>query len=247
MTNLKLSCIIADDEPMALQLLGNYVGKTPFLELKASCENAFEVLNYFQNNPPVNLIFTDIQMPELSGMELSKTLPQETKVIFTTAFDHYAIEGYKVNAVGYLLKTFNYQEFLEAALKAKSLFEISSFNHTIPDAVTPQQTDFFFVKSDYKQIKINFENILYIEGLKDYVKIYLTTEQRPILTLMTLKKLEEELPKNNFMRVHRSYIVALDKIEQIERNQLIINKQRINISEAHREVFRKFMDDNQFL
>lgn len=244
MANPKLTCIIADDEPMALQLLENYVLKTPFLELKTSCENAFEVLNFLQNNPPVDLIFTDIQMPELSGMELSKTLPQETKVIFTTAFDHYAIEGYKVNALGYLLKPFSYQEFLDAALKAKNWFGQTS---SVDSGAKNHQPDFFFVKSEYKQIKIDFENILYIEGLKDYVKIYLSTEDKPILSLMTMKKLEEELPKNKFMRVHRSYIVALDKIEQVERNQLIINKQRINISEAHREVFRKFKDDNLLL
>ena len=239
-----ISCLIVDDEPMALTLLENYVQKTPFLELKAKCENAFEVLDYLHKNESFDVIFSDIQMPDLSGMELSKSVPKETKIIFTTAFDHYAIEGYKVNALDYLLKPFSYQEFLNAAQKAKDWFEqIHSAQKIENQPQFANENSFFFVKSEYKQIKILFEDILYIEGLKDYVKIYLQSEERPILTLLSLKKLEDELPNGKFMRVHRSFIVALDKIERIERNQIIIRDQRITVSEQNRDDFRKFMDN----
>ncbi len=239
---MKLSCIVVDDEPMALQLVESYVLKTPFLELKGKFSNAIDVLQFFHNtNETIDLIFLDIQMPELTGLDLSKKIPSMTKIIFTTAFDKYALEGYKVNAIGYLLKPFSYIEFLEAVEKAQKL---SLSNTNLSTTETPQQPNYMFVKSDYKQLKINFDDIIYIEGLKDYVKIYLTSQTSPILTLLSLKKLTEELPTDRFMRVHRSFIVALDKVKEVERHQIIFGKQRITVAEQHRESFDEFLKQN---
>lgn len=229
-----LTCLIVDDEPMALALLKKYVTETPFLELKAECETALEVLDFIKDNPPVDVIFSDIQMPELNGMDLAKLLPQSTKIVFTTAFDHYAIEGYKVNAVGYLLKPFNYAEFLEAANKVLQL------QSTVAKK-SPPKKEYIFVKSEYKQMKIWLKDILYIEGMKDYAKIYLDNESKPILTLIRLKKLENELPSDVFMRIHRSYIVALDKIESLERSQVLIGNERITLAGQYKEKINDFM------
>ena len=226
---MAISCIIVDDEPMALQLLESYVLKTPFLELVGKYTNAIDVLQYFYEGGDAELIYMDIQMPELTGLELSKKLPPYTRIIFTTAFDQYAIEGYKVNAIGYLLKPFNYLEFLETAEKAMLL-------SSVPTEKTATQ-DYMFVKADYKQIKVPYSDILYIESLKDYVKIYLTTQPQPLVTLLSLKKLEEQLPLERFMRVHRSFIVALDKVQVVERSQIVFGNQRITIADANKEAF----------
>ncbi|MCU7616991.1 LytTR family DNA-binding domain-containing protein [Chryseobacterium sp. PBS4-4] len=233
----KVSCLIADDEPMALNLIESYVLKTPFLELTAKCNNAIEAMQVLEEKD-IDLFFLDIQMPDLSGLEFSKLLPSKSKVIFTTAFDQYAIEGYKVNALDYLLKPFDYNEFLSASSKAKSHFEsLQSVSFSEPK----KKQEFIFVKSEYKQIKINFSEILYIEGLKDYVKIYLKDNPKPILTLMSLKKLEEELPSEDFMRVHRSFIVALNKIEAIERNHIIIEKEQIVIAPNYKDSLMEYI------
>ena len=217
----KITCLIADDEPMALSLIESYVLKTPFLELKAKCNSAIKAMEFLETDSDIDLFFLDIQMPDLTGLEFSRLLPAKSKVVFTTAFDQYAIEGYKVNALDYLLKPFDYNEFLNAAQKARNHFEINCVQNA-ENQQNKKNSDFIFVKSEYRQIKINFSEILYIEGLKDYVKIYTSSHPRPILTLMSLKKLEEELPSEQFMRVHRSYIISLEKIEAIERNHVVI-------------------------
>jgi DNA-binding LytR/AlgR family response regulator len=235
----KISCIIVDDEPFALELIQNYVSKTPFLELKGKCSNAFDALELL-NTEKIDLVFLDIQMPELSGLELSKTISKETKIIFTTAFSEYALEGFKADALDYLMKPFNFEEFYNAAAKAKEWFTLK--RKEAPD--TPKNSDFIFVKSEYKQLKINFDEVLYFEGLKDYIKIWLVNQPKAILTLMSLKSLEEELPESKFMRIHRSFIVALDKIEEIERNQVIINKQRITVAEQYKNKFQQFISQN---
>lgn len=234
----KITCLIADDEPMALNLIESYVLKTPFLELKAKCNNAIEAMQFLEEDKDIDLFFLDIQMPDLTGLEFSKLLPQKSKVVFTTAFDQYAIDGYKVNALDYLLKPFDYNEFLNTSTKAKNHFESSqSASISKPE----RKQEFIFVKSEYKQIKINFSEVLYIEGLKDYVKIYLKDNPKPILTLMSLKKLEEELPSENFMRIHRSYIIALDKIEAIERNHIVIEKEQIVIAPNYKDELMKYI------
>ncbi len=235
----KISCIIVDDEPFALELIQNYVSKTPFLELKGKCSNAFDVLELL-NTEKIDLVFLDIQMPELSGLELSKTISKETKIIFTTAFSEYALDGFKADALDYLMKPFNFEEFYNAAAKAKEWFTLKRKKAS----ENPKNTDFIFVKSEYKQLKINFDEVLYFEGLKDYIKIWLVNQPKAILTLMSLKSLEEELPESKFMRIHRSFIVALDKIEEIERNQVIINKQRITVAEQYKNKFQQFISKN---
>lgn len=238
----KLTCLIADDEPMALNLIESYVLKTPFLELKAKCSSAIEAMQKLEDEKDIDLFFLDIQMPDLTGLEFSKLLPQKSKVIFTTAFDQYAIDGYKVNALDYLLKPFDYTEFLNAATKARNYFESLQ---PISEK-TEKKQEFFFVKSEYKQIKINFSEILFIEGLKDYVKIFLKDNPKPILTLMSLKKLEEELPSENFMRIHRSYIIALDKIEAIERNHIVIGEQQIAIAPNYKDSLMEYIGGKSF-
>ena len=236
----KIICLIADDEPMALNLIESYVLKTPFLELKAKCNSAIKAMEFLETDSDIDLFFLDIQMPDLTGLEFSRLLPAKSKVVFTTAFDQYAIEGYKVNALDYLLKPFDYNEFLNAAQKARNHFETNSFQNN-ENQQNNKNSDFIFVKSEYRQIKINFSEILYIEGLKDYVKIYTSSHPRPILTLMSLKKLEEELPSEQFMRVHRSYIISLEKIEAIERNHVVIKEGFITIAPNYKDILMKYI------
>ena len=236
----KITCLIADDEPMALSLIESYVLKTPFLELKAKCNSAIKAMEFLETDSDIDLFFLDIQMPDLTGIEFSRLLPAKSKVIFTTAFDQYAIEGYKVNALDYLLKPFDYNEFLNAAQKARNHFETNSTQNS-ENQQNNKNSDFIFVKSEYRQIKINFNEILYIEGLKDYVKIYTSSHPRPILTLMSLKKLEEELPSEQFMRVHRSYIISLEKIEAIERNHVVIKDGFITIAPNYKDILMEYI------
>lgn len=231
-----IKCVIVDDEPLALDLLERYITKTPFLELQARCSSAVEATEVLQENS-ADLLFLDIQMPDFTGMEFSKTLKPEMRIIFTTAYNEYALEGYRVNALDYLLKPFDYDEFLEAALKAKEWYELKNLSF----GERPEK-DFIFVRSEYKMVKINLDEVLYFEGLKDYVKIWLVNNnQRFIMTIMSLKLLENELPSSKFMRVHRSYIVALDKIDAIERSQVLIHGTRITIAGRYKDKFQEFI------
>ena len=240
MSNIKITCIIVDDEPMALNLVESYVEKTPFLILKNKFSNAIEALEFIKTEQ-VDLLFLDIQMPDLTGIEFSKMLPENTRVIFTTAFDQYALEGIKVEALDYLLKPFDYAEFLAAANKANKWFSLVKGKQ---QNILSEEKEFLFVKSEYKQLRIKLADVLYFEGLKDYIKIWLKDNPKPILTLMSLKSLEEELPETHFMRVHRSFIVSLKNIEEIERSQIIINKQRITVSEQYKPKFLEFVNNN---
>jgi two-component system, LytTR family, response regulator len=236
---MMIKCLIADDEPLALDLLESYVRKTPFLELAGRCSSAIEALDVL-NRIKVDLLFLDIQMPELSGMALSKMLKEDQRVIFTTAFEKYAIEGYKVDALDYLLKPFNYEEFLEAANKALKWIGDAR------DVKEAREIKSIFVKADYKLVKIDLDDILYVEGLKDYVKIYLESQTSPVISLMSMKLMVEILPVKSFMRVHRSYIVALAKIRTIERNRIVFGKEYIPVSENYVEKFREFISKSFF-
>ncbi|WP_452229948.1 MULTISPECIES: LytR/AlgR family response regulator transcription factor [unclassified Lacinutrix] len=240
MSTIKITCIIVDDEPMALNLVESYVEKTPFLELKQKCSSAIEALEFIKKEP-VDLLFLDIQMPDLTGLEFSKMLPKETRVIFTTAFDQYALEGFKVEALDYLLKPFDYAEFLAAANKANSWFSLVKGKQ---QNMVSEEKEFLFVKSEYKQLRIKLADVLYFEGLKDYIKIWIKDNPKPILTLMSLKSLEEELQETHFMRVHRSFIVSLKNIEVVERSQILINDQRITVSEQYKPKFLAFINNN---
>lgn len=245
MKNDQIRCIIVDDEPMARSLIEDYVAKTPFLHLCGTFGSAVEVLSVL-NTEQIDLIFLDIQMPELSGIELSKMLPKTSRVIFTTAFDQYAIEGFRVEALDYLLKPFNYQEFLVASNKALEWFSRSRFTskYEISKSDLAENTDFIFVKSEYKQLKIALKNVLYFEGWRDYVKIWLEGNPKPVLSILTLKSLEEMLPDERFMRIHRSFIINLIKIDAIERGQVLVGAERITVAEQYKTRFSKYIADN---
>ena len=230
----KIRCIIVDDEPLALDLLQKYVEKTPFLQLQARCGSAFEAMQVLQQQE-VELLFLDIQMPGLNGMEFYKSVRHRQKVIFTTAYEQYALEGFKVDALDYLLKPFNYEEFLTAATRAASWFGMQR------QAPPAGLRDFIFVKSDYKLVKIDLPAVLYFEGLKDYVKIWLEGQPRPVLSLMSLKALEAQLPERQFMRVHRSFIVNLNRVETVERGRIVFGEVYIPVAEKYREAFQEFI------
>ena len=241
MESVQITCMIVDDEPMAVNLVESYVEKTPYLTLKKKCNSAIEAMQ-FLNTEQVDLLFLDIQMPDLTGLEFSKMLPKHSRVIFTTAFDQYALEGFKVEALDYLLKPFDYAEFLTAANKALEWFSLVKGN--TQSSVVSEEKEFLFVKSEYKQLRIKLADVQYFEGLKDYIKIWIKDNPKPILTLMSLKSLEEELPNSNFMRVHRSFIVSLKYVEVIERSQIIITKHRITVSEQYKSRFLDYINDN---
>ena len=231
--------IAIDDEPLALQLVEGYIKKTPFLSLEASFDNPLDAMD-FLSNESTDLIFLDIHMPDLSGIEFTRILEDRPKIIFTTAYEKYALEGFKLEAVDYLLKPFSYEEFLAAAKKAQKLINLeNTASHKIE-----ANNEFLFLKSEYKIRRINFNEIKYIEGLKDYVKVFLQNETKPVLSLNTLKALEAKLPSQKFMRIHRSYIVNLEKIETIERSRIIFGKTYIPVSEQYKEKFQEFLDKN---
>ncbi len=235
-----ITCLLIDDEPLALDVLEGYVKATPFLKLVARCTSAIAAIEILEKED-VDLIFTDIQMPNLSGMEFSRMiLNKGSKIIFTTAFEEFALEGYKVNAIDYLLKPINYSEFFSAANKAKQQI----LNMPIDIEAHTNTIDYIFVKSDYKLIKIDLKDLIYIEGLKDYVKYYTVQSEKPILSLKSMKSLEEELSGKNFMRVHRSFIVNLRKVTTIERSRIIFGEKYIPVSEKYKANFQKFLDAN---
>ena len=229
-----MKCIVVDDEPLALDLLESYVRKTPFLELAGKYSSAVQAMKELANQQ-VELIFLDIQMPELNGLEFSRMLPPETCIIFTTAFDQYAIDGYKVNAIDYLLKPISYPDFLQAANKALHQHEL--MHHTPQDEI-----DSIFVKSEYKLVQIELRKILYVEGLKDYIKIYEEDNPKPVLSLMSMKAMEDLLPPSQFMRVHRSYIVRKDKIRVIDRRRIVFGKTYIPISDSYKQAFQEYLE-----
>jgi two-component system response regulator LytT len=236
-----LKCIAVDDEPLALKLVETFIGQTPFLELISSCDNAVEAMSVIRDKQP-DLVFLDINMPNLSGMELARLLQEQPgilpKIIFTTAYNHYAIEGYRVNAVDYLLKPFSYEEFLRAANKVLQIAEEAS-NDNVPGN---NDDDFIFLKVEYQWVKVNLKDILYIESLKDYVKVHLENTDKALMSLISLKALEEKLPSSKFMRMNRSFIVSLEKISAISKNSIFINKTEITVGEQYKETFKVIVD-----
>lgn len=236
---IKLRTIALDDEPLALKLVSDYIRKTPFLELVGEFDNPLDAID-FLGDDAVDLIVLDIQMPDLSGIEFAKALQGVPKIIFTTAYEKYALQGIKLSAVDYLLKPFSYTEFLVAVQKAKKLIDLEQA--ALPTIEANNQ--FLFLKSEYKIRRINFNDILYIEGLKDYVKVWLRNEDKPILSLNSVKSLEQKLPSDRFMRVHRSYIVNLDKIDTIERSRIVFGKTYIPVSDQYKDKFQEFINKN---
>ncbi|HJG76383.1 LytR/AlgR family response regulator transcription factor [Phocaeicola barnesiae] len=240
-----LRCALVDDEPLALSLLESYVRKTDSLELCGSYSSAIQAMKSLPEHP-VDLLFLDIQMPELNGLEFSRMVSDNTRIIFTTAFEQYAIDGYRVNALDYLLKPISYNDFIEAVNKALQWFELRKKAET-PDSVqTSLLTDsnHIYVKSDYKIVQIELDKILYIEGLKDYIKIYTEDNPRPILSLTSMKTMEEKLPSNRFIRVHRSYIVQKQKIKIIDKGRIVFGKEYIPVSDSYKQELQNYVNEH---
>lgn len=233
---MNLKCIIIDDEPLAAELLASYVAKTPFLELAGKYNNATDALEGIRQHKP-DLVFLDIQMPEISGLEFSHMIPDSSRIIFTTAFEQYAIDGYRVNALDYLLKPISYATFLEASNKALQWFSMLQAG----GAKAEDEPRSIFVKSEYKLLQIDLDTIRYIEGLKDYVKIYTDESPHPVLSLMNMKAMEQMLPPSRFIRVHRSFIVSKAKIREVERNRIIFGDVYIPIGDSYKQAFMDFI------
>ena len=236
MANIR--CAVIDDEPLALGLMASYVKKTPFLELVGSYSSAIQAMQELQK-APADLLFLDIQMPELNGLDFSRMVPPQTRIVFTTAFDQYAIDGYRVNALDYLLKPISYPHFLQAAQKAPEWFRLVEQGQQ----GATDEIQSIFVKSEYKQVQVMLDDILYIEGLKDYIKIYEEGHEKPLLSLMSMKSMEEMLPSQRFMRVHRSYIVQKSKIRVVEHNRIVFGKTYIPVGDSYKDDFQNFLNE----
>lgn len=238
----KIKCVAIDDEPLALQQVAAYIQKLPFLELVGECSSAFEALELFEKKH-VDLMFVDINMPDLNGLEFVKSLSKKPLLIFTTAYSEYALEGFKVDALDYLLKPFSFAEFSKATTKARNQFELVHKSHDSSEKLESND-EFLFIKSEYKIVRINLNDILYIEGMKEYVRIHLVG-QKPVMTLLSMKALEAKLPTEKFMRIHRSYIVNLKKVTTVERFRIVFDdKTRIPVSDGYKEKFQEFLDKN---
>ena len=235
----KIRCIVVDDEPLAVEMLAAFIRKTPSLELTATFTDPVLALSAIGEEKP-DLVFLDIQMPDLNGLELSRLLPQDTRVIFTTAFRQYAFESYEVEALDYLLKPIRYNKFIESVSKAEKWMETRQ-----AAGKTEKNRRSAFIKADGKYRNIDFDQILYVEGMKDYVLIRLESETEPIVTHMTMKAIEEKLPSDMFMRVHRSYVVALDKITAIDScGDILIDKISVPVSDSYRKEIEKHVKEN---
>ena len=237
---MQLSCIVIDDQPEAVELIELYIKDTILLNLKLATTNPIEAVQFTRDNP-VDLIFLDINMPKLSGIQLSSMIPKTTRIIFTTAYSEYALEGYEHNSIDYLLKPISYERFLKAVYKAQQSFPDVSAQSLTSAAASMDQ--FIMVKADEKGklIKVNINNITYVEGLKNYLSIYTSTGQR-IVTMLSMKDLEEKLPVPHFIRVHRSYLVAVDKILEIKNGEIIVQNGRIPLGVTYRDDFFKLID-----
>ena len=241
-----IRCLVVDDEPLALHILEDYISKVPFFELVKSTTNPIEALTLVQEGN-IDLVFLDVQMPELTGIQFLKISNGKTKVILTTAYSQYALEGYELDVVDYLLKPIAFDRFFKSAQKAQGIIQpklkqqAAEPVHQIQQQQQPDfSSDFIFVKSEYKIQKVYLHQILFIEGLKDYISIF--TENERIITLQNMKKMEDTLPDKHFIRVHKSYIVALNKIDSIERSRIFIGDKIIPVGDTYRDHFFKVID-----
>ena len=237
-----IRCIAIDDEPLALRQIAGYIKKTSFLELAGLCESALQAIEVLHSTP-VDLMFVDINMPDLSGMDFVKTLENPPLVIFVTAYSEYALEGFRVDAIDYLLKPISYVDFLKSANKVKSWID----THRQKEDEVKSNKEFLFIKSEYKILRINFDDIKYIEGMSEYIKIHLVNSKH-VMTLLSIKSIEEQLPPDRFMRVHRSYIVNLEKISVIERSRIIFDGNvYIPVSDQYKSKFQGYIDKNYLI
>ncbi len=240
-----IRCLAIDDEPLALQQLVTYIGKVPYLELAAQCQSALEAQHFLEHDI-VDAIFCDINMPDLNGMEFVKSLPSPPLVVFTTAYSEYAVEGFKVNAVDYLLKPFGLQDFQRSAQRLRDRLSSSP---SVTESLQPSD-DNIFVKTDYKIVKVSIHDIVYIEGMSEYLKIWLSGQSKPLITLLSMKKMEDVLP-TSFMRIHRSFIINLSKIEEVNKNRVVLQplvdetrKEPISlpIGDMYKEAFQAYIE-----
>ena len=242
-----IRCLAIDDEPLALQQIVAYIGKVPFLELAAQCQSAIEARQFLENDT-VDAIFCDINMPDLNGMDFVKSLAVPPLVVFTTAYSEYAVEGFRVNAVDYLLKPFGLQDFQRAANRLKDRFEasanLSASDNSLTSHSSPLTSDdnTLFLKTDYRIIKVSISDIVYIEGMSEYLKVWIDGEAKPIITLLSMKKIEERLP-DYFMRIHRSYIINLTKIQEVNKNRVIMGPDvYLPVGDLYKEAFQTYLN-----
>ncbi|WP_421945028.1 LytR/AlgR family response regulator transcription factor [Pedobacter sp.] len=246
---MSINCIAVDDEPAALDLITSYIERTSYLRLAARFNNAIAALSEVHQNNDLQLLFLDINMPDLNGIELAKIIGQSDKrkdlrIIFTTAYDQYALDGFKVDALDYLVKPFNFVDFSASAEKAKDYFAMykSSLQVAKIEGLPRQTTDqYIYLKVEHQLVKIDISDILYIEGLKDYVKVYLASSEKPVLTITSLKRLQEKLPTEMFLRLHRSFIVATGAIRSATKTSVQIGSTTIPVSEQFKEDFNRFL------
>ena len=242
MTSLR--CFVVDDEPLAVKMLENFIARTPFLELVASFTDPVLALSEMRTQAP-DLVFLDIQMPDLSGMERSRMVPAGTRIIFTTAFKQYAFESYEVSALDFLLKPIRYQKFLEAAEKAREWFALKEAATAAPAAPAPEAKTSTFFKVDGALRKVEYDDILFVEGMKDYVMVFLASQKQPLVTHVTMKGMEEMLPAGQFMRIHRSFIVALDKVASVSgTGDVKVGDRLLHVSDAYREAFDAYLREH---
>ena len=235
---MTIRCLAIDDEPLALQQLVAYIRKVPFLELAAQCQSALEARSFLENDT-VDAIFCDINMPDLNGMDFVKSLAVPPLVVFTTAYSEYAVEGFRVNAVDYLLKPFGLQDFQRAANRLRERLESSS---SINQPIVSESDNSLFLKTDYRIVKVSIPDIRYVEGMSEYLKVWIEGETKPIITLLSMKKMEERLP-DYFMRIHRSYIINLNKIQEVNKNRVIMDKDTyLPIGDLYKDTFQAYLD-----
>lgn len=245
---IMIRCIAIDDEPLALQQIVAYIGKVPFLELAAQCQSALEAREFLEHDT-VDAIFCDINMPDLNGMDFIKSLVVPPLVVFTTAYSEYAVDGFRVNAVDYLLKPFGLQDFQRAANRLKDRLEgsVPAASPAVGGSVVggfaaDTNDDTIFLKTEYRIVKVSISDIRYVEAMSEYLKVWLSSEPKPIITLLSMKKMEERLP-DTFMRIHRSYIINLTKIQEVNKNRVIMDADTyLPIGDLYKETFQKYLD-----
>ena len=236
---MKINCLAIDDEPLALKQIGSYIERTPFFELVSLCTSAVEAMKYLVDDK-IDMMFVDINMPDLNGIEFVKTLENPPKIVFVTAYGEFALEGFRADAIDYLLKPIGYSDFLKSANKVKSWFDSQSREL----AEIRSNKDFLFIKSEYKVLRINFDDIRYIEAMSEYIRFHLINS-KPVMTQLSMKSIEDQLPQDQFMRVHRSFVVSLSKISVIERNRIVFDGSiYIPVSEQYKSRFQEYIDKN---